>query len=52
MKVKCLINVDDFFSKGKEYEVHKVDSDGDFWVICDDGEEAFLSPSEYEIIND
>lgn len=52
MIVKCT-NIEighDFLTIGKLYEVIKIDTDGDIWIIDDTGDAYFMYPRECEVV--
>lgn len=49
-KVKCMTKDDGEFTFGKIYDVDRVDSDGDIWVIADDGNPFFFYRDEVEFV--
>lgn len=49
-KVKCITEEYVEFTFGKIYDVDRVDSAGDIWVIADDGHPFFFYPSEVEFV--
>jgi hypothetical protein len=49
IKIEC---GDDVLTVGKVYDILRIDSDGDIFIIADDGERYFLYPSEAEILED
>lgn len=54
MKIKCLEDGWEDVTKGKLYEVHKVDSEGYLHFVDDDGDEALISSewTEWEVVED
>jgi hypothetical protein len=50
--VKCWIEDSEqiWLTIGKEYNVIKIDEDGDYWVLDDNRNKAVLLPSEIEIL--